>query len=156
VTQHAFPRPASAALLRGSLARAVAPHVPQPRAPNPRPRPPQPLPRLCMRVGATVVPPAPPVALPGRPARAPARAHGLAMPCVAQCVLSKPRSAPARSMAFMDAPGSETAATILPKPLKFTPRPPHAVPHSSRLLSQPCAALSPHQTTPSSLAVRPE
>jgi hypothetical protein len=56
----------------------------------------------------------------------------------------------------VDAPGSETAATILPKPLKFTPRPPRAVSHSCCLLSQPCAAHSPHQTTPSSLVVRPE
>jgi hypothetical protein len=56
----------------------------------------------------------------------------------------------------VDAPGSETAATISPKPLKLAPRPPRAVPHSSRLLSKPCIAPSPYQTTPSSLTVLPE
>jgi hypothetical protein len=37
----------------------------------------------------------------------------------------------------VDAPGSGTAATISPKPLKLTPQPPRAVPHSSHRQASP-------------------
>jgi hypothetical protein len=63
---------------------------------------------------------------------------------------------PTRSSAEWCSTASWTRLDRKPLPLKLAPRPPHAVPHSSRLLLQPCAAPSPYQTTLSSLTVRPE
>jgi hypothetical protein len=156
-------RPSSSPLLASATVtpaqRAPPPGPPRP-TPATQPREPS-APATLARRRCAHLPSAPHPLL-----AASALAHAAAAPSVlAQASalrFAMPRRAPPAAFrphalhGVVDAPGSETAATILPKSLKLTPRPPRVVPHSSRLLSQPCAAPSPHQMTPSSLAVRPE